>query len=129
MESDYSIVFFAACGHYAPSWNWVWKAYRGLSRKYRKNLKRLVRASSIIGLHRCSHLLCSISCILLFSQRVRATCSERRESLTPIIVLFSLAGAIISPKFFRKITYIDNLSELACHVPLTQIDIPPAVYS
>lgn len=24
--------------------------------------------------------------------------------------------------------YIDTLSELAYHVPLTQIDIPPAVY-
>ena len=67
--------------------------------------------------------------------------------LTFEIVLFSLAGAIIryanmgmyvmlcaynlhmdSPKFFRKITYIDTLSELSCHVPLTQIDIPPAVY-
>lgn len=33
-----------------------------------------------------------------------------------------------SPKFFRKITYINTLSELACHIPLTQIDIPPAVY-
>ena len=33
-----------------------------------------------------------------------------------------------SPKFFRKITYINTLSELAYHVPLTQIDIPPAVY-
>ncbi|KAJ3743312.1 Rho GTPase activation protein, partial [Lentinula raphanica] len=43
-------------------------------------------------------------------------------------MLFSLAGAIISPKFFRKITYIDTLSELACYVPLTQIDVPPAVY-
>ena len=65
------------------------------------------------------------------------------------VVLFSLAGAIIrfallyfgcpssmdiliirihSPKFFRKITYLDTLSDLAYHVPLTQIDIPPAVY-
>lgn len=43
-------------------------------------------------------------------------------------VLFSLAGAMISPKFFRKITYINTLSALACHVPLAQIDIPPAVY-
>jgi Rho GTPase-activating protein 1 len=33
-----------------------------------------------------------------------------------------------SPKFFRKLSYINTLSELACHVPLTQIDIPPAVY-
>jgi len=33
-----------------------------------------------------------------------------------------------SPKFFRKIMYISTLSELAQHVPLTQIDVPPAVY-
>ena len=33
-----------------------------------------------------------------------------------------------SAKFFRKIEYISTLSELAYHVPLTQIDIPPAVY-
>ncbi|PPR07768.1 hypothetical protein CVT24_003718 [Panaeolus cyanescens] len=45
-----------------------------------------------------------------------------------LYVLFSLAGAIISPKFFRKLTYITTLSELALHVPITQIDIPPAVY-
>jgi len=34
----------------------------------------------------------------------------------------------LSPKFFRKIAYITTLSELAEHIPLTQIDIPPAVY-
>lgn len=33
-----------------------------------------------------------------------------------------------SPKFFRKLEYINTLSELAHQVPLTQIDIPPAVY-
>jgi Rho GTPase-activating protein 1 len=33
-----------------------------------------------------------------------------------------------SPKFFRKIVHISTLSELAHYVPLTQIDIPPAVY-
>ncbi|KZS96085.1 Rho GTPase activation protein [Sistotremastrum niveocremeum HHB9708] len=43
-------------------------------------------------------------------------------------MLFSLAGAVISPKFFRKITYISTLSELAVHVPLTQIPIPAPVY-
>lgn len=43
MESDYTVVFFAAGGRHTPGWNWVWKAYRSLSRKYRKNLKRLVR--------------------------------------------------------------------------------------
>ncbi|THH07715.1 hypothetical protein EW145_g3198 [Phellinidium pouzarii] len=94
-ESDYTVVFFAAGGHHTPSWNWVWKAYRSLNRKYRKNLKRLYIVHSSF-----------------FSK-----------------MLFSLAGAIISPKFFRKITYIDTLSSLACHVPLTQIDIPPSVYS
>ncbi|KAL1754528.1 hypothetical protein FB107DRAFT_291552 [Schizophyllum commune] len=74
VESDYTVVFFAAGGRHTPGWNWVWKAYRSLSRKYRKNLKRL------------------------------------------------------TAKFFRKIEYISTLSELAYHVPLTQIDIPPAVY-
>jgi Rho GTPase-activating protein 1 len=43
VESDYTVVFFAAGGKHTPGWNWVWKAYRSLSRKYRKNLKRLVR--------------------------------------------------------------------------------------
>ncbi|CAL1712315.1 unnamed protein product [Somion occarium] len=94
VESDYSVVFFAAGGRHTPGWNWVWKAYRSLSRKYRKNLKQLYIIHSNF-----------------FTK-----------------MLFSLAGAIISPKFFRKITYIDTLSELAYHVPLTQIDIPPAVY-
>ncbi|KAF9026899.1 hypothetical protein BDP27DRAFT_1337162 [Rhodocollybia butyracea] len=94
VESDYTVVFLAAGGKHSPGWNWVWKAYRSLSRKYRKNLKRLYVVHPTF-----------------FSK-----------------MLFSLAGAIISPKFFRKITYLNTLSELACHVPLTQIDIPPAVY-
>ncbi|KAJ7037499.1 hypothetical protein C8F04DRAFT_413549 [Mycena alexandri] len=94
VESDYAVVFFAAGGRHTPGWNWVWKAYRSLSRKYRKNLKRLYIVHSSF-----------------FSK-----------------MLFSLAGAIISPKFFRKLTYITTLSELACHIPLTQIDVPPAVY-
>ncbi|TDL22134.1 RhoGAP-domain-containing protein [Rickenella mellea] len=94
VESDYTVVFFASAGRHTPGWNWIWKAYRSLNRKYRKNLKRLYIVHSS-----------------WFSK-----------------MLFSLAGAIISPKFFRKITYIGNLSELASHVPITQIDIPPAVY-
>ncbi|KAF7364686.1 Rho GTPase-activating protein 8 [Mycena venus] len=92
VESDYTVVFFAAGGKHTPGWNWVWKAYRSLNRKYRKNLKRLYIVHSSF-----------------FSK-----------------MLFSLAGAIISPKFFRKLTYIPTLSELACHIPLTQIDVPPA---
>lgn len=94
VESDYTVVFFAAGGKHTPGWNWVWKAYRSLNRKYRKNLKRLYVIHSSF-----------------FTK-----------------MLFSLAGAIISPKFFRKISYVNTLSELACQVPITQIDIPPAVY-
>ncbi|KAI0304322.1 hypothetical protein B0F90DRAFT_1625846 [Multifurca ochricompacta] len=94
VESDYTVVFLAAGSKYTPGWNWVWKAYRSLSRKYRKNLKQLYIVHSNF-----------------FSK-----------------MLFSLAGAFISPKFFRKITYIATLTELAFQVPLTQIDVPPAVY-
>ncbi|CAK5266962.1 unnamed protein product, partial [Mycena citricolor] len=94
VESDYTVVFFAAGGRHTPGWNWVWKAYRSLSRKYRKNLKRLYIIHSSF-----------------FSK-----------------MLFSLAGAIISPKFFRKIAYIGTLSELAFHIPITQIDLSPSVY-
>ncbi|KAK2463764.1 hypothetical protein APHAL10511_004202 [Amanita phalloides] len=94
VESDYTVIFFAAGGRHTPGWNWVWKAYRSLSRKYRKNLKQLYIVHSTF-----------------FTK-----------------MLFSLAGAMISPKFFRKIIYIQTLSALASHVPITQIDIPPAVY-
>ncbi|KAI0297651.1 hypothetical protein BC826DRAFT_1090815 [Russula brevipes] len=73
---------------YTPGWNWMWKAYRSLSRKYRKNLKRLYIVHSNF-----------------FSK-----------------MLFSLAGAFIRYLVHR------TLSELAFQVPLTQIDVPPAVY-
>ena len=49
VESDYTVVFLAAGNRHTPGWNWVWKAYRSLSRKYRKNLKRLVRSWFISG--------------------------------------------------------------------------------
>ncbi|KAJ7820219.1 hypothetical protein B0H14DRAFT_3111289 [Mycena olivaceomarginata] len=98
VESDYTVVFFAAPAprgaQHTPSWSWVWKAYRSLGRTYRKNLKRLYIVHSSF-----------------WSK-----------------MLFSLAGAIISPKFFRKLVYIPTLSELAAQVPLTQIDVAPAVY-
>ncbi|KAH9002693.1 hypothetical protein EDB86DRAFT_3063234 [Lactarius hatsudake] len=78
VESDYTVVFFAAGSRYTPGWNWMWKY--------------IVHSN-------------------FFSK-----------------MLFSLAGAFISPKFFHKITYADTLTELAFQVPLTQIDVPPAVY-
>ncbi|KAJ1303587.1 hypothetical protein OPQ81_011770 [Rhizoctonia solani] len=95
VENDYVVVFLAAGGRHTPSWNWIWKAYRGMSRKYRKNLKRLLI--------------------------VHPTWFSK--------MFVSLAGAVLSPKFFRKITYVSTLSELARHVPLTQIEIAPAVYN
>ncbi|KAG8794528.1 hypothetical protein FRC17_008281, partial [Serendipita sp. 399] len=95
VEADYCVVFLAAGGRYSPGWSWIWKAYRSLSRKYRKNLKKLYIVHST-GFSR---------------------------------MLFSLAGAIISPKFYAKIEYITTLSELATHVPLSQINVHPAVYS
>ncbi|CEL60405.1 Rho GTPase-activating protein 1 OS=Homo sapiens GN=ARHGAP1 PE=1 SV=1 [Rhizoctonia solani AG-1 IB] len=94
VENDYVVVFLAAGGRHTPSWNWVWKAYRSMSRKYRKNLKRLLI--------------------------VHPTWFSK--------MFVSLGGAVLSPKFFRKITYVSTLSELARYVPLTQIEIAPAVY-
>lgn len=94
VESDYTVVFLASGGRHTPPWNWVWKAYRGLSKKYRKNLKKLYIVHST-----------------MFSK-----------------MLFSLAGAIVSPKFFRKIQYVPTLSALAENVPLTNLELPPAVY-
>lgn len=95
VEADYCVVFLAAGGRFSPGWSWIWKAYRSLSRKYRKNLKKLYIVHST-G----------------FSK-----------------MLFSLAGAIISPKFYAKLEYISTLSDLAKHVPLSQINIHPAVYA
>ncbi|KAG8907451.1 hypothetical protein FRB99_004246 [Tulasnella sp. 403] len=37
VENDYTVVFLTAGGRHTPGWNWVWKAYRSLSRK--ENLK------------------------------------------------------------------------------------------
>lgn len=45
VEADYTVIFFAAGARHNPGWNWVWKAYRSLSRKYRKNLKKFVSVS------------------------------------------------------------------------------------
>lgn len=65
--------------------------------------------------------------LLLFLQEWAHRKSEM-DSADTAPVLFSLAGAMISPKFFRKLQYYNTLSELAIYVPLTQIDIPAPVY-
>ena len=68
-------MFFAAGGKHTPGWNWVWKAYRSLSRKYRKNLKRLVIPlfdTFVAMTHPSSSLPpSSMSSIHPFSQKVR----------------------------------------------------------
>jgi len=62
------------------------------------------------------------------SARVRHS-SLPSSYLTSLPVLFSLAGTVISPKFFRKIEYLDTLSQLASAVPIMQVQIPAAVYT
>ncbi len=41
VENDYTVVYFAGGGHHRPGWNWIWRAYRRLDRRFRKNLKKL----------------------------------------------------------------------------------------
>jgi Rho GTPase-activating protein 1 len=36
-------------------------------------------------------------------------------------IVLEVAGRVVSPKFARKVKYIGTLSELAHHVPLTQV--------
>jgi Rho GTPase-activating protein 1 len=112
VEADYTVVFLAAGGRYSPGWSWIWKAYRSLSRKYRKNLKKLVSLLSVIH---------STGADVFEQYIVHSTGFSK--------MLFSLAGAIISPKFYSKIEYIATLSELATHLPINQMNIHPAVYS
>ncbi|CAO1636988.1 unnamed protein product [Sympodiomycopsis kandeliae] len=44
-----------------------------------------------------------------------------------LVQIVSTGSALLSPKFARKITTVYTLSDLAQHVDLTQIDIPPSV--
>lgn len=41
VENDYTVIYFAGGGHHRPGWNWIWRAYRRLDRRFRKNLKKL----------------------------------------------------------------------------------------
>ncbi|RIA87896.1 Rho GTPase activation protein [Glomus cerebriforme] len=72
----------------------MFRVYKSLSRKYKKNLKSFYI--------------------------VQPTTWAR--------ISLDFMNAVVSPKFAKKIRYIHSLSELAKFVPLTQIDIPPAVY-
>ncbi|KAF8937377.1 Rho GTPase activation protein [Dissophora ornata] len=41
VENDYTIVMFSGGAMYRPGWKWLFRAYRSLSRRYKKNLKAL----------------------------------------------------------------------------------------
>lgn len=41
VENDYTVIYFAGGGRHRPGWNWIWRAYKRLDRKFRKNLKKL----------------------------------------------------------------------------------------
>ncbi|KAJ1651763.1 hypothetical protein IWQ61_007752 [Dispira simplex] len=90
-EVDYDKVLNGA--KYRPGWTWLFKAYRSLSRKYKKNLKNLYVV----------------------------------HPSTWMRVLMDMMNAVISPKFFRKLSWVDKLSDLAQQVPLDQIAVPPEV--
>ena len=88
VESDYTVVFFAAGSRHAPSWNWVWKAYRSLSRKYRKNLKSLVSLPLV-----CFHLtliVCAVyrTLVFLFQECVlpRSLCTISLTSFSVVLL-------------------------------------------
>ena len=133
---------------HTPSWNWVWKAYRSLNRKYRKNLKQLVRNMTLLLRMLTKEYLDSTSYILHSSPKVSASmiycqiihirierkcCFPWPAPLSGLLLLYTSiysqnSNISCSPKFFQKLIYITTLSELAQYVPLTQIDVPPAVY-
>lgn len=94
VESDYSVVLFAANARYKPSIKWLYTAYRQLGRKYKKNLKALY--------------------IVHPSKWVQ--------------IIMTAMNAVLSPKFAKKVKWIDTLSQLALEVPIDQINIPPEVY-
>ncbi|KAF9425011.1 hypothetical protein BGZ94_007926 [Podila epigama] len=41
VENDYTVVMFSGGAVYRPGWRWLFKAYRSLNRRYKKNLKAL----------------------------------------------------------------------------------------
>ncbi|KAJ1964185.1 hypothetical protein GGI12_001589 [Dipsacomyces acuminosporus] len=94
VESDYTVVLFAANTRYNPSVKWLYTAYRRLGRKYKKNLKALY--------------------IVHPSKWVQ--------------FLMTAMNAVLSPKFSKKVKWVDTLSDLAHSVPIDQINIPPEVY-
>lgn len=103
VESDYTVVFFAAGNKNSPGWNWMWKAYRTLSRKFRKNLKKLVGsltfALSVMVSSRLAYPAVHRPLQFLLKEFASLACVVSRHQHSDISfcfkVLFSLAGAFI----------------------------------
>ena len=47
---------------------------------------------------------------------------------TWVRVLLGVFGTIVSPKFRRKIIHVNTLSQMALHIPMEKLLIPPSVY-
>ncbi|KAJ3411867.1 hypothetical protein HDV05_001549 [Chytridiales sp. JEL 0842] len=90
VENDYTLVLFSSGAKHQPSWSWLYKAYQGLGRKYRKNLKGLyvVHPSGFLRF------------------------------------VIQMMGPIVSPKFSKKLYWIQNIDALRPLVPVPQIPIP-----
>lgn len=142
MLADYVLIVFAAGGRHYPDFKWFWTAWGRLGRPFRKNLKKLVRVLLLLlplALEQAKaepspppppRVSRSTSSTQTSSPRVRlshALSEKRVAALTrcPHAVLFTLAGGLISPKFFQKLVYLKTLSDLAKVVPLEQILVPP----
>ncbi|KAG0021009.1 hypothetical protein BGZ80_003214 [Entomortierella chlamydospora] len=41
VENDYTVVMFSGGARYRPGWNWLFRAYGSLNRRFKKNLKAL----------------------------------------------------------------------------------------
>ncbi len=74
-----------------------------------------------MAIHALQDYLLNMKSALFPRRRIYQVC-------TPLLVRCGSHHTASSPKFFRKITYITSLSALAFQAPLTQIDVPPAVY-
>ncbi|KAI9140696.1 divergent CRAL/TRIO domain-containing protein [Paraphysoderma sedebokerense] len=93
VENDYVVVLFSSGSQYRPGVLWLLKAYRRLTRKYKKNLKNLY--------------------IVHPAKWVK--------------LIFDTMNKILSPKFFKKLAYVETLTDLSKLVPVHQINIPQAV--
>ncbi|KAJ3057238.1 hypothetical protein HK097_010598 [Rhizophlyctis rosea] len=119
VESDYVMVFFASGGNYAPSWAWLFKTYANLSRKY----------GSVIPNLKAPTLKKQGSKILIVP-RYRKNLKNLfivHPTMWPKL-LMQFMGAVVSPKFARKVVWVYSLSNLAKLIPLERLDIPPVIH-